>query len=479
MERKVMQPSGKNRVSFRLETSYRNYVSVIEIWGWENDVTYEFLEDAARAVLSKLKMLLCMTPNTMLIITMRVEPIIWPNEVNMYRKKIIILINIFFTFVLFFGLLNIIDPPESVNALAQYLANPSALPALLPHLITNPPDYFVTFGSPGWTYLTQTGWFQERFQPVQQFPAPYDAGAPLIVWAQSPSPFKPADPTPITVRSDLGVDLLSYQINPRRIEPGEAVHVQLDWQSQQTPAPYFRTVLRVVAPTDRVAYAQRDLDTPRSLPAAWIEPETIFPERFVLTTTVDIPVGAYLVTASIYRPREETFVSLFQGGDENPLDRVTLGYVIVPWGETVPETAVPLNATFADQINILSCECVTTAVPGQTIHLRFYWEALRPPDDNFTVFVHLLDADGQYITGHDAPPHSGNYDTAAWLPGDIIPDDHLLTLPPGLPAGAYTLRVGLYLPASGQRLSAVDDQGIAAPDHTILLPPLAVVPQNN
>ena len=55
MERKIMQPSGKNRVTYRLETSYRNYVSIIETWGWEDDITYEFLEQAARVVIAKLE----------------------------------------------------------------------------------------------------------------------------------------------------------------------------------------------------------------------------------------------------------------------------------------------------------------------------------------------------------------------------------------------------------------------------------------
>jgi len=55
MVKKIMQPSGKNRISFRFESSYRNYVSVIEIWGWEDDVTYEFLENASKAVIAKLE----------------------------------------------------------------------------------------------------------------------------------------------------------------------------------------------------------------------------------------------------------------------------------------------------------------------------------------------------------------------------------------------------------------------------------------
>jgi hypothetical protein len=52
---KVMQPSGKNKVTYRLEFSHRNYVVVLEVYGWEYDVTIEFLENTARTMVAKLE----------------------------------------------------------------------------------------------------------------------------------------------------------------------------------------------------------------------------------------------------------------------------------------------------------------------------------------------------------------------------------------------------------------------------------------
>jgi hypothetical protein len=361
----------------------------------------------------------------------------------------------------------------------RYFSDPAALPAMLNQLIDHPPTYFITFRTLGATYLTQTGWFQERYQLARDFPSAI-AGAPLLVWQQAPSPLAQTAPTTVAVRAEeKGLNLISYQIAPRRISPGEAIRVKLNWQSDQSPAPFLHTVVRLESPLDRVVWAQRDLEMPRSLPPEWIAADTTFPERFVLTTTTAIPVGAYLVTASLYHPREAEFVVLQQDGDENRLDRVTMGYLVVPWDGEMGETAVSLDATFAEQIKLLSCDCLQTAVSGQTISLRLYWEAMRPPDDNYVVFVHLLDDEGQLIVGHDAPPFGGRYDTMAWLPGDIIPDDHPLTLPPDLPSGRYTIRVGLYQPESGTRLSATDAQGNVSPEQSILLPTIQVTLQNN
>lgn len=357
--------------------------------------------------------------------------------------------------------------------------DPATLPTQLPALLATPPDYIITRRTPGWTYLTQTGWFQERYQVAQQFTAAYDAGSPLTIWQRIPSLLDQTAATPIQVRSAAGIDLVSYQAAPRRITPGEAIQVQLNWHSNQAVPPYLHTVVTAVSPLDQTVWAQRDMATPRSLPPEWIAAGTIFPERFVLTTTLDIPVGAYLLTVSLYEPRRQEFVALFQNEDTNALDRLTLGYVVVPWTGTIAATAVPINATFGDQIQLLSCDCGATAVPGETLRLQLYWTALRPPDDNYVVFIHLLDKNGQYITGHDAPPMSGRYDTAAWLPGDIIPDTHPLTLPPDLAAGRYTLRAGLYRTQDGTRLPVVDEIGRAQLDQTIQLPPLQVGGQSN
>ncbi|MCP4427478.1 MAG: hypothetical protein GY803_23560 [Chloroflexi bacterium] len=354
------------------------------------------------------------------------------------------------------------------------LSDVAELPLLFNELVPHPPNYFVTSRTVGWTYVTHTSWFTERYQPARQIPSDYDPGAPLIVWERRLTPFDRGDSTPINVVTKESLDLIGYRVWPRRIEPGDAVHVQLDWQANRPFTQTLKTVVRVAATSDRIAWAQRDMDTPRSLPADWIQSGAPLSERFTLTTTLDIPTGSYLVTVSLYPPRTEIFSTMYQDGDSNPLDRVTLGYVTVPWQGEIGSTAVPLNAPFGDQIRLLSYEQMGTAVPGETITLRLYWEAMRAADDNYTVFIHLLDDAGQYIAGHDGPPFNGRYETASWQPGDIIPDDHPLTLPPDLPPGVYAIRIGLYQSESGVRLPAADAQGNLSPDQAFLLPPLTV-----
>lgn len=49
------QPGGVDRLWYRIEFSHQNYVGVVAGFGWENQVTHEFMENAARALLGKIE----------------------------------------------------------------------------------------------------------------------------------------------------------------------------------------------------------------------------------------------------------------------------------------------------------------------------------------------------------------------------------------------------------------------------------------
>lgn len=97
------------------------------------------------------------------------------------------------------------------------------------------------------------------------------------------------------------------------------------------------------------------------------------------------------------------------------------------------------------------------------------WEAERTLPADYTVFVHLLDADGALKTTGDGPPAAGAFPTSFWQPGDRIVDSHLLPQP-ALPGDAIV--VGLYNPLDGIRLSALRD-GAPAPADALVIWPLS------
>ncbi|MCK6625599.1 MAG: hypothetical protein L6R45_10540 [Anaerolineae bacterium] len=96
-----------------------------------------------------------------------------------------------------------------------------------------------------------------------------------------------------------------------------------------------------------------------------------------------------------------------------------------------------------------------------------YWQSTTSPSTNYTLFIHLRAADGFVRSQADGPPVSGHYPTSAWQPDEIIQDIHPL-LETDL-AQADHLAVGLYNPATGQRLPAFDAAGQRLADDALLI----------
>jgi len=81
------------------------------------------------------------------------------------------------------------------------------------------------------------------------------------------------------------------------------------------------------------------------------------------------------------------------------------------------------------------------------------WRAEKSGLPDYTVFAHLLNADtGERVAGFDAQPGGGAWPTSRWAAGEVVTDEWLIALPPDLPPGPYVAVVGVYRPATGERL---------------------------
>jgi len=67
-----------------------------------------------------------------------------------------------------------------------------------------------------------------------------------------------------------------------------------------------------------------------------------------------------------------------------------------------------------------------------------------------------VDESGQIVAQQDQRPFKGRWPTPAWQPGQIYADSYEIALPETLPAGDYTIRLGLYDTAGRVPLSMGD-----------------------
>jgi mannosyltransferase len=100
--------------------------------------------------------------------------------------------------------------------------------------------------------------------------------------------------------------------------------------------------------------------------------------------------------------------------------------------------------------------------PGETLALTLVWRADHgPTSDHWKVFTHLLNASSLVVAQRDAEPADNLRPTTSWQPGERIEDNYGIAIPADLPAGSYTLEIGMYL---GETRSVFDGKG----DHLVL-----------
>ncbi len=112
----------------------------------------------------------------------------------------------------------------------------------------------------------------------------------------------------------------------------------------------------------------------------------------------------------------------------------------------------------------------TKVTPGEVV-VTLFWEATTSQNQDLTVFTHLLDANGQWVAGHDSFPQNGAAPTGDWTPGVIQADTHRIAA--NLPPGEYTVVTGLYNNAR-VRLSAFGISGIGFEDRSVPLTTLQI-----
>ncbi len=115
--------------------------------------------------------------------------------------------------------------------------------------------------------------------------------------------------------------------------------------------------------------------------------------------------------------------------------------IILP-GVVVQTTA---GEPVTETIKLVGYDIVpVTAAAGDELEVTLYWQPVQPLSVNYTSFVHLVDGTGQGLTQSDHQPGGDYYGSSHWWVGEILRDQHRLTVPPKTAAGEYYLRVGMY-----------------------------------
>jgi hypothetical protein len=248
----------------------------------------------------------------------------------------------------------------------------------------------------------------------------------------------------LDVRLADALTLLGHDRSPHSPQPGETLQVSLYWEALRPLAEEYHTFVHLLDGEGQwVAQSDRQPGGVYYPTTLWQTGERLRDDH-LLTIPPGTPDGVYNLLAGAY-----AFAS---DGTLEPLgDPVVAGHVgIKSKVQTEPgDVGHPTSANFADRMELIGYDW--SSAEG-TLTVTLHWHCLHPPGGDYTVFAHLLDGNGNVVTQSDGQPQGGTYPTSVWNTGEVVADKRLLSLPSGLPAGDYRLRVGLYLLETGERL---------------------------
>jgi len=311
---------------------------------------------------------------------------------------------------------------------------------------------------PAWFAARAVGTAEHRFvDKILRFYARTEERARLV------ATLAPGSEPLVPLRVDLadGVRLSGYEQQVREYRNGDTIHLFLyaERDGQTAPAAANLMTVSLVSRGRACGPAWKQVQVP------WPSSGSVVRQQVDLVVPPDVPGGQY---AFAVRPGA--------GGEEPCFGEVWLR----PWQRTASAAANiaiahPMQVDFANGVRLLGYDLPAEGLTrGGTVALTLYWQAQQPVEQRYKVFTHLLgqvfNADsGSFLWGQqDNEPVNGMRPTSTWRPGEVIVPRYAIPLPPSMPPGSYAIEVGLYDPATVERLPVLGDQGQAIADHVIL-----------
>jgi hypothetical protein len=94
---------------------------------------------------------------------------------------------------------------------------------------------------------------------------------------------------------------------------------------------------------------------------------------------------------------------------------------------------------------------------SEPLDITATWSAQQPILRPYTLFIHVLDAQGQLVAQSDGMALNGTWPTTCWQPQYAFTDQYHLTLPADIAPGDYRLSLGFYWLPTLERAAVLND----------------------
>ncbi|MBE7552996.1 MAG: hypothetical protein HS126_18140 [Anaerolineales bacterium] len=288
-------------------------------------------------------------------------------------------------------------------------------------------------------------WLKPLLRPVFTLNSPPDRALPAQYQTQ--------------INFAQGIQLIGYDLDKRVFSGGDRVQIVLYWQTDAAP---LEVNLQPFVHLDRLDtwttiagatnYTPGDATTESVLPTFHWDNARYIRDEYDLAVPPDTPPLAYALRVGLIDPDQSGRLLPLANGSGDTAQLTVIN--VKPVGKT-PSLAESLEASFkagSTTIDLTGFELDPPA-PNR-LDFRLAWRTDQSLPADYTVFAQLLDLENNLAASFDRPPLDGAYPTSTWLPGQTIIDLRHIPLQ-NVPPGEYRLIVGLYDPASQQRLLTV------------------------
>jgi hypothetical protein len=256
-----------------------------------------------------------------------------------------------------------------------------------------------------------------------------------------------------------GVGIVRAMASTDCLNPGLALEVDVAWGTTAPPGRNLDVELGL-ASADGVARTSAHFPIAGDWPAGDWPANAVAWGYYALPGLPALSAGVYDVTLAL--------VDAEKGGIlGQPVVVREVRVSEMPCTFPAPSGAVDVQALFGDALRLLGYR-LQQGEGG--LSLTLHWRSEQRMERDYKVFVHVFDpATGVPVAQDDAMPLRWTYPTTLWGAGEVVMDVVPISLRE-VPAGSYGVAIGVYDPASMERLPVVDANGQVQSDGRLILP---------
>jgi hypothetical protein len=270
-------------------------------------------------------------------------------------------------------------------------------------------------------------------------------------------PLRLSDATPShTVGITFGdkVELIGYDLPQKSIQPNSELPITLYWRTPTHLAEDFSIYIHLFDAAGK-KIGQWD-----AYPGNGLYPTRLWQAGEVIADPYRVPLAPDARGPQVGRVE----VGLYRKATLQTLPaRDVQGRAITPTvarfkvaGRADVRVENPVEYAFGDQIALVGYALPAQVARGEALSVKLYWRALAMMNEDYTIFVHLVDAGGRLIAQKDDQPQSGAYPTSFWDAGETGADAYSIAIPREGSSEEVEVRVGVYRARDGARLMVRD-----------------------